>query len=91
MIDSILSQSKEDILSLTYIPPNLIGTASFDGEILIWSVETEKLFKRLRKAQGKELGQSPVDKLFCLTARTALGMFDYGFALIVFHLICISK
>jgi len=38
---------KDDILDLSYCSPNLLATASFDGEILVWTLETEKLLLRL--------------------------------------------
>jgi WD40 repeat protein len=42
-------QHQEDILAVAYCPPNLLATASFDGEIFVWSLETEMLFKQLKK------------------------------------------
>ncbi|XP_013420475.1 WD repeat-containing protein on Y chromosome isoform X3 [Lingula anatina] len=42
---------KEDILSVDYCPPNLLATGTFDGEIVVWSTDTDKLFLRLRKGQ----------------------------------------
>ena len=42
---------KDDILTIDFCPPNLLCTASFDGEIIVWDVETEKIFIRLRKGQ----------------------------------------
>ncbi|KAK7469672.1 hypothetical protein BaRGS_00036301, partial [Batillaria attramentaria] len=42
---------RDDILTIDYCPPNYIVTASFDGEIIVWDVETEKVFARLRKGQ----------------------------------------
>ena len=38
---------KDDILDLAYCAPNLLATASFDAEILVWTLETEKLILRL--------------------------------------------
>ncbi|KAF6023693.1 hypothetical protein EB796_017999 [Bugula neritina] len=38
---------RDDILDLAYCSPNLLATASFDGEILVWTLETEKLILRL--------------------------------------------
>ncbi|XP_070580974.1 cilia- and flagella-associated protein 337-like [Ptychodera flava] len=46
---------KDDILSVDYCPPNLLATASFDGEVIVWSVETEKMFRRLRKGQPSKV------------------------------------
>lgn len=44
---------QEDILAVSYSPPNILATASFDGEICVWSLETESLYLRLRKASPK--------------------------------------
>ncbi|XP_052262965.1 WD repeat-containing protein on Y chromosome-like isoform X3 [Dreissena polymorpha] len=46
---------KDDILTIDFCPPNLLCTASFDGEIIIWDVETEKVFNRLRKGAASNL------------------------------------
>lgn len=46
---------KDDILTIDFCPPNLLCTASFDGEIIVWDVETEKIFVRLRKGQVSNL------------------------------------
>ncbi|XP_077980125.1 cilia- and flagella-associated protein 337-like [Glandiceps talaboti] len=46
---------KDDILSVDFCPPNLVATASFDGEIIVWSVETEKMFRRLRRGQPSKV------------------------------------
>ncbi|KAK6170880.1 hypothetical protein SNE40_019170 [Patella caerulea] len=46
---------KEDILAIDKCSPNFIATGSFDGEIIIWDIETEKLFVRLRKGQPPDL------------------------------------
>ena len=40
-------QHKEDILSIAYLPPNMIVTGSYDGEIIIWSRETGQVYCRL--------------------------------------------
>lgn len=46
---------KDDILTVDYCPPNYIATASFDSEILVWDLETEKVHVRLRKGQPTNL------------------------------------
>ncbi|KAI8506660.1 hypothetical protein Bbelb_160870 [Branchiostoma belcheri] len=40
---------KDDILSVAHCPPNLLATASFDGDLIVWSMETQKIFLRLRR------------------------------------------
>ncbi|XP_072043758.1 LOW QUALITY PROTEIN: cilia- and flagella-associated protein 337-like [Amphiura filiformis] len=47
----------DDILSVDIVRPNLLVTASFDGEIIVWSAETETIFVRLRKAQPMQITQ----------------------------------
>ena len=42
---------RDDILTCDYCPPQYIATAGFDGEIIVWDLETEKVFARLRKGQ----------------------------------------
>ncbi|XP_071952599.1 cilia- and flagella-associated protein 337-like [Antedon mediterranea] len=46
---------QDDILTMDFFPPNLLATASFDGQIVIWSVETEKPFVHLRNGQPTEI------------------------------------
>eukprot|EP00057_Strongylocentrotus_purpuratus_P002746 XP_003725163.1 PREDICTED: WD repeat-containing protein on Y chromosome [Strongylocentrotus purpuratus] len=48
---------KDDILAFDYSPPSLLATASFDGEILIWSLETQKISVRLRRGQPTIISQ----------------------------------
>ncbi|KAL5017844.1 hypothetical protein ScPMuIL_003566 [Solemya velum] len=40
---------QDDILSIDFCPPNFLATSSFDGEIIVWNLETEKIFVRLNK------------------------------------------
>ncbi|KAK7112140.1 cilia- and flagella-associated protein 337-like isoform X2 [Littorina saxatilis] len=42
---------KDDILCCDYCPPHYLATGGFDGEIIVWDLETEKVFARLRKGQ----------------------------------------
>ncbi len=41
----------DDILALACLPGGLLATASFDGEIKVWSLENENLYVRLRKGR----------------------------------------
>lgn len=47
---------KDDILSLESLFPisNIMCTASYDGEIYVWSIDTEKLIMSLRKIAKQE-------------------------------------
>lgn len=38
---------RDDILDLAHCPPYLLATASFDAEIIVWTLETEKVILRL--------------------------------------------
>ncbi|XP_065065751.1 WD repeat-containing protein on Y chromosome-like isoform X2 [Rhopilema esculentum] len=49
---SKLDSHTDDILSASYYPPNLIATSSFDGGVFIWSLEREKIYRKLKA--GKE-------------------------------------
>ena len=46
---------KEDILAVAYLPPNLLATASFDGHICVWTLETQTLFLTLRRGQTPKM------------------------------------
>ncbi|XP_048248360.1 WD repeat-containing protein on Y chromosome-like isoform X1 [Haliotis rufescens] len=52
---------KDDILSIDFCPPNFVATAGFDGEIIVWDLETEKMFIRLRKGQQTNLNRKIED------------------------------
>ena len=42
---------RDDILCAAYLPQLLIATASFDGEIKIWTLENEQMYLRLRRGR----------------------------------------
>lgn len=46
---------QDDILTIDYCPPNYVVTGGFDGEIIVWDLETEKVFARLRKGQATNM------------------------------------
>ncbi|CAF2653059.1 unnamed protein product [Rotaria sp. Silwood2] len=52
---------RDDILCLEHLLPisNIMCTASYDGEINVWSIDTEKLVMCLRKGPTTELRRSP--------------------------------
>lgn len=35
---------KEDILSIAQCPPNLLATAGYDGEIIVWNMVSGHIF-----------------------------------------------
>lgn len=39
---------QEDILCVSYCPPHYLATGSFDGEIVVWNVDTEKVVSRFQ-------------------------------------------
>ena len=45
---------KEDILSVAFYPPSTIASASFDGDILIWSLETGYVTTQFNVDKGTE-------------------------------------
>ena len=49
---SIFCLLQDDILCAVFCPPNLMATGSFDGEIIVWGLETEKIYRRLRRGGG---------------------------------------
>lgn len=46
---------QDDILTAAYCPPNYLATASFDGDIILWSLDREKMIRRLKKGSGSLL------------------------------------
>lgn len=53
---------QDDILTAAFCPPNYLATASFDGDIILWSLDREKLIRRLKKGSGS-LFKAKVEKL----------------------------
>ena len=39
---------KEDILSVSQCPPNLLATSSYDGEVIIWNLVSGHIFCHLK-------------------------------------------
>ncbi|KAK3091715.1 hypothetical protein FSP39_022107 [Pinctada imbricata] len=48
---------QDDILAMDFAMPNYLATAGFDGEIVVWDIETEKIFIRLRKGQQADISK----------------------------------
>ena len=45
-------QHNDDILSLAFFPPGTVASASYDGDILVWSLETGRVTMRLNAQDG---------------------------------------
>ncbi|XP_077992887.1 cilia- and flagella-associated protein 337-like [Glandiceps talaboti] len=43
---------KDDVLSLAYYGPSHLGTSSYDGDIIIWSLETGHMLSRMNAMEG---------------------------------------
>ena len=51
----------DDVLSADYASrAHLLATASFDGELLVWSTETQRLVTRLRRRQEPKMCANPL-------------------------------
>eukprot|EP00794_Sanderia_malayensis_P009211 gene9211-10185_t len=79
-----IESHSDDILSASYYPPNLVATSTFDGGIYIWSLEREKLYRKLKDGktslfkkklistgvvEAKKKPVFPVDNVLFLTNR----------------------
>jgi len=51
----LLFCQQDDILTAAFCPPNYLATASFDGDIILWSLDQEKVIRRLKKGSGSLL------------------------------------
>lgn len=38
----------DDIIAMDYCPPHYLATGSFDGDLLVWNTDTEKIMSRFR-------------------------------------------
>ena len=47
--------AQDDILTAAFCPPNYLATASFDGDIILWGLDQEKMIRRLKKGSGSLL------------------------------------
>lgn len=61
-------QHKEDILSIAYLPPNIIATGSYDGNVVIWSRETGQVYCRLNAFES----QKPISELSHRSQRNSI-------------------
>lgn len=53
---------QDDILTAAFCPPNYLATASFDGDIILWSLDREKMMRKLKKGSGS-LFKAKINKL----------------------------
>lgn len=51
----VFTLPQDDILTAAYCPPNYLATASFDGDIILWGLDREKMIRRLKKGSGSLL------------------------------------
>ncbi|XP_075471621.1 cilia- and flagella-associated protein 337-like isoform X2 [Ascaphus truei] len=61
LINNMRNGHNEEILCVASMPPNLVATASFDGEILVWNLISGNIFCRLNTAEGEKLENGPDD------------------------------
>ena len=52
---SVVAFRQDDILCIGHCHPNLIATGSFDGDLILWSLERQNVFKRLKRGAGSLL------------------------------------
>ena len=45
----------EDILCIAFIKPNILATASYDGEIVLWDTEWQRLLSKVNSEKQSEL------------------------------------
>ncbi|XP_076155259.1 cilia- and flagella-associated protein 337 [Alosa pseudoharengus] len=66
-------QHRDDVLAVAHCPARrLLATGSFDGEVIIWTLDTERPLARLHSDQCSS-GQAPVDRLLFLQGRAQSG------------------
>nr|CAB3267710.1 WD repeat-containing protein 49-like [Phallusia mammillata] len=52
-------EHQDDILSAAYLPPSLLATGSYDGEIVIWNTNSEFVSKKLQQRSRQQLVRRP--------------------------------
>ncbi|XP_048575994.1 WD repeat-containing protein on Y chromosome isoform X3 [Nematostella vectensis] len=58
---------QDDILASAYCSPNLLATGSFDGDIILWNLDREKMIRILKKG-SRSLFKSRIEKLGMLAS-----------------------
>lgn len=67
---------KEDILSVAQCPPNLLATASYDGQIIVWNMVSGHIFAHLNAPKPDDYeDQSCKYKLFADRKFSSLSTF----------------
>ena len=84
---------QDDILTATFCPPNYLATASFDGDIILWSLDREKMMRRLKKGSGSLLYvKVPVLQLLLYSVCVDIIIFaHFSFLILIFRISSISK
>ncbi|XP_053398693.1 WD repeat-containing protein 49-like isoform X5 [Mercenaria mercenaria] len=73
--DDINRGHKEDILSVAQCPPNLLATASYDGQVIVWNMVSGHIFAHLKSPKPEEYedqsldGDLSINKLVFLQSR----------------------
>ncbi|XP_060601618.1 WD repeat-containing protein on Y chromosome-like isoform X3 [Ruditapes philippinarum] len=59
--DDINRGHKEDILSVAQCPPNLLATASYDGQVIVWNMVSGHIFAHLKAPKPPEYQDQSLD------------------------------
>ncbi|XP_068786218.1 cilia- and flagella-associated protein 337-like [Struthio camelus] len=84
--DDITQGHKEDILCVAYCPPTLLATASYDGEIIVWNMNSGCIYCKLHTplpadcAEGGAIDTSVTQVVFL---RTRMAMLESGAAALI--------
>ncbi|KAH3841539.1 hypothetical protein DPMN_115005 [Dreissena polymorpha] len=73
--DDLIRGHTEDILSVAQCPPNMLATASYDGQIIVWNMVSGHIFANLKAPKPSEYedqsldGDLSINKLVFLATR----------------------
>ncbi|XP_069487207.1 cilia- and flagella-associated protein 337-like isoform X2 [Ambystoma mexicanum] len=72
--NNMVNGHKEDILSVSACPPNLLATSSYDGEVLVWNLISGHILCHLHSLTSSELHNGTddliINKVIFLRSRT---------------------